>query len=210
MDCKFVSGSGKVLHYLQYTPEKEGQLPLIFYIHGAGSRGDNLEVLKGNPALGRILEHVGQDAVIVAPQCYANTWFELYESLLEFIEFHIHQPNIDTTRVYITGASMGGYTTWQLCMSRPAWFAAAVPICGGGMYWNAAQLKDMPIWAFHGVQDAVVYAEESIKMVKAVNQCGGNAKLTIFPQDSHDSWTRAYSTDELWTWLFKQKRSVIS
>ena len=208
MEQEFISISGKHLKYLQYIPEKEEKLPLVLYIHGAGSRGKDLERLKENPALCRILEHAGKTAVVVAPLCHVNTWFELFESLLEFVEFQIHQPNVDAARVYVTGASMGGYTTWQLCMSRPSWFAAAVPVCGGGMYWNADQLKDLPIWAFHGVQDTVVYAEESIKMVKAINQYGGNAKLTVFSQDSHDSWTNAYNTKELWTWLFEQKRSV--
>ena len=207
MEQKFVSASGKTLQYLRFVPEKEGKLPLVLYIHGAGSRGEDLAVLRDNPALGGILAHGGKDAIVTAPQCHADTWIELYETLLEFIDFQIRQPNVDDARVYITGASMGGYTTWQLCMSRPHWFAAAVPICGGGMYWNAARLKDLPIWAFHGALDTTVYAEESIKMVRAVNQNGGSAKLTVFPQDSHDSWTSAYGAEELWTWLFQQKRS---
>lgn len=101
---------------------------------------------------------------------------------------------------------MGAYATWQMCISHPDWFAAAVPVCGGGMYWNAARFKDLPIWAFHGALDDVVFPEESIKMVSAINNSGGNAKLTIFPLDDHNSWDNAFSNDELWQWLFEQKR----
>ena len=30
------------------------------------------------------------------------------------------------------GLSMGGYGTWDAIQRRPEFFAAAVPICGGG------------------------------------------------------------------------------
>ena len=31
--------------------------------------------------------------------------------------------------------------------------------------------------------------------------------LTVFPDSSHDSWTRAYANPALWPWLFAQKRA---
>ena len=64
---------------------------------------------------------------------------------------------------------MGGYGTWQLAISMPEAFAAIVPICGGGMYWDAGRLKKVPVWAFHGDSDPTVFPEESVKMVNAVN-----------------------------------------
>ena len=100
---------------------------------------------------------------------------------------------------------MGAYATWQMCMSHPNWFAAVVPICGGGMYWNAQRLKNLPIWAFHGALDTVVLPTESQKIVESVNKHGGNAKLTIFENAQHNSWDDAFATDEMWEWLFKQK-----
>lgn len=87
----------------------------------------------------------------------------------------IEQDYVDKKRVYLIGASMGAYATWQMAMTRPDIFSAIVPICGGGMCWNAARLKEMGVWAFHGVLDNIVLPEESIKMVNAVNKNGGNA-----------------------------------
>jgi predicted peptidase len=101
---------------------------------------------------------------------------------------------------------MGGYTAWTAAMTKPELFAALIPVCGGGMYWNANKLKEIPIWAFHGALDKVVYVTESIHMVNAVNQCGGNAKLTIYPDIAHNSWEKAFATDELYNWLLDQKR----
>lgn len=200
--------SGEYLKYVKYEPENkpEGKLPLFIYVHGAGGRGDDLSVIKTVAPMGVIAAGREVNAVCVAPQCHADTWFELFDVLLEFIDNMRCGENIDQSRVYISGSSMGGYTTWQVIMSRPEWFAAAVPVCGGGMYWNAGRLKNLPIWAFHGALDMTVLPEESIKMVAAVNRSGGNARLTVFPKCDHDSWVPAFESEELWTWIFEQRR----
>ena len=209
VERKFISKKhiGEHLEYLEYTPKNNTKKkPLLIYIHGAGSRGDNLSQIAHVGPIKEIETGRSIDAVVVAPQCHSETWFDLFSVLEEFIEEYKNSEEIDNTRVYITGVSMGAYAVWQLCISHPDWFAAALPICGGGMYWNASRLKSLPIWAFHGALDDVVFPEESIKMVAAINRCGGNAKLTIFPKDYHNSWDSAYGIDELWDWLFKQKR----
>ena len=100
---------------------------------------------------------------------------------------------------------MGGYTTWQLAMSRPEWFAAIIPICGGGMYWNAARLIHMGVWAFHGDIDGAVFTEESKKMTDAVNANGGNARLTVYENTGHDAWTRTFENKDVWAWLLLHK-----
>jgi predicted peptidase len=96
---------------------------------------------------------------------------------------------------------MGGYATWQLAMSLPEYFAAIVPICGGGMYWNAGRLVNVPVWAFHGQKDPVVLPEESVKMVEAVKHNGGNARLTLYPENAHDAWSDTYRNPEVFEWL---------
>ena len=96
---------------------------------------------------------------------------------------------------------MGGYATWQLAMSLPEFFAAVVPICGGGMYWHAFSLARTPIWAHHGAKDPTVFVEESEKMVNAVNKSGGNARLTVYPDVEHASWVNVYENNEVFEWL---------
>lgn len=197
--------------YLNYYYSEPGncqigeKLPLVIYIHGAGCRGNDVSMMLTNTALKKAVEKVGDKCIIVAPQCHSEFWFELYGELCEFIDFIRNEPNVDSKRVYITGASMGGYTTWQLCLSHPDWFAAAAPICGGGMYWAANRLRNLPIWAFHGALDGTVLCEESIKMVRAINRAGGSAKLTVFPSAEHNAWVPALSMDELWDWMLSQK-----
>jgi predicted peptidase len=98
---------------------------------------------------------------------------------------------------------MGGYATWQLAMNNPQYFAAIVPICGGGMYWNAERLKHIPIWAHHGNKDERVDVSESIKMVDAICKKGGNAKLTIYEGVGHNCWDATYKNPEVFHWLLE-------
>ena len=68
----------------------------------------------------------------------------------------------------------------------------------------------MPIWAFHGAKDPTVFVEESQKMVDAVNKRGGNAKLTIYPENAHDAWSDTYSNPEVFKWLLEHEIKEIS
>ena len=200
------------MNYILALPDnfdENKKYPLIVMLHGAGSRGTDITPLYANPYFSETEVH-NLEAVTFAPQCYTNTWFDIFEELQSFIEFAIDHSYVDKERIYLMGASMGGYATWQMAMSRPELFAAIVPICGGGMYWNAERLKNMGVWAFHGEVDDVVFPEESRKMVDYVNMKGGKAKLTICEGVCHNSWLNAYRSAELFEWLFEHRRSAES
>lgn len=179
--------------------------PLLLFLHGAGTRGD-INKLKDGPLFARLQEFPDVPFVTVAPFSSGDTWFDSWERLKALVNELTALPFVDRDRVYLMGASMGGYATWQLGMSMPEVFAAMVPICGGGMYWNAARLRDIPIWAFHGAKDKTVLLEESQKMVNAVNAKGGSAKLTVYPDNAHDAWSDTYSNWEVFAWLLAQKK----
>ena len=71
---------------------------------------------------------------------------------------------------------------------------------------DAAKIKDLPTWVFHGADDRTVKADLSRQMVEAIKQAGGHPKYTEFPGVGHMSCDRAYATEELWTWLAGQKK----
>ena len=179
-------------------------------MHGAGERGDDIEVVKkhGPPKL----VDAGEDiqAIIVSPQCPTGEWWnnkvEALAALLDEIEASYR---VDPDRIYVTGLSMGGFGSWALATEQPDRFAAIVPICGGAVLLSAFQLTKLPIWAFHGEADSVVPVEESRRMVEALQRFGSTqAKLTIYPGVNHDSWTQTYENPEVWEWMLSQKRSA--
>ncbi len=175
--------------------------PVIILLHGAGSRGDDINILLDNPYFKITAKHTGFPFITVAPQCSENTWFDMFEQLKRLATEIAFAEFADSQRIYLMGPSMGGYGTWQLAMSLPELFAAIVPICGGGMYWNAARLANVPVWAFHGAKDPTVRLEESVKMVEGVNKLGGKAELTVYPENQHDAWSDTYSNYEVFKWL---------
>ena len=186
--------------------DKSQKYPLLIKLHGAGGRGDDITLLLRDSAFLKQREKFSSfPFMTIMPLCHENTWFDMWEELTDFIINAITFPNIDSERVYLMGASMGGYATWQMAMSNPELFAAIAPICGGGMYWNALRLVNVPIWAFHGANDNVVLPRESEIMVERVNNFGGNAKLTIYPENDHNAWDSTFSNPEVYEWLLTHK-----
>ncbi|MBL7186216.1 MAG: hypothetical protein ISS70_07800 [Phycisphaerae bacterium] len=45
--------------------------------------------------------------------------------------------------------------------------------------------------------DPVVPLKESKEMVDAFKACGGDARLTIYPDAGHNAWTQTYNNKEL-------------
>jgi predicted peptidase len=198
--------------YLLFLPEGYGKeqkrWPLMLFLHGAGERGDDLNKVKvhGPPKI--VQTRKDFPFIVVSPQCPEDDWWTMKtEVLINLLDDIVARYDVDTERIYLTGLSMGGYGSWALASEYPDRFAAVVPICGGGNRIMSIFLKDMPIWAFHGAKDSVVPVEESKDLVEAINARGGNAKLTIYPESNHDSWTETYNNQEVYDWLLEHRRA---
>lgn len=189
-----------------YEADKEKKWPLLIFLHGAGERGSDLEMLKkhGPPKL--IESGKKFEAIVASPQCLPE---EIWVShgIKALADHLVKEHRVDTSRIYITGLSMGGFGTWETIMDYPNCFAAAIPICGGaGVRWVMAErIKHVPVWIFHGDKDTAVTVDFSKKMNDALTKAGGNVKMTIYPGVGHDSWTATYNNEEVWQWLFSQK-----
>ena len=83
---------------------------------------------------------------------------DLVEPLRAAIEDFVANNNVDTTRIYIGGYSMGGKMTLKMSVAYPEMFAAAFPICPAWVPDSAAvkKLADMPVWLTSGVTDPLV------------------------------------------------------
>jgi predicted peptidase len=200
------------LNYLLFLPDGYGKKrdekwPLILYLHGIGERGVKLKALKkhGIPKIVDVM--VDFPFITASPQCPDDTfWWDHLEALRGLIDEILSSHPIDSDRIYLTGNSMGGYGAWRVAMEFPELFAAIAPICGGGDPTKVYVLKEVPVWAFHGARDDVVDPKESEKMVNALRACGGNAKLTLYPDVGHDSWTQTYESPDLFHWFLQNTR----
>ncbi|HIK94248.1 MAG TPA: phospholipase [Planctomycetes bacterium] len=187
---------------------KQESWPLVLFLHGAGERGDDLELVRkhGPPKL--ISEGKEFPFIVVSPQCPKDVWWEPIE-LTALLDEVISRHKVDENRICVTGLSMGGFGTWRLAAFTPDRFAAIAPICGGGEPYWARRFSHLPTWAFHGAKDTGVPLERSQEMVDALTEKGGQPRLTVYPEAGHDSWTETYSNPDFYEWMLAQKRKVI-
>lgn len=197
-----------------YEADQQKQWPVVVFLHGAGERGANLEKLKawGPPRM--LAEGHDLGAIVVSPQCPANSWWTsqvpALSKLLDEIEA---KYRVDRDRIYLTGLSMGGYGTFAWGGEEPERFAALLPICGGGDLIEGRRIgqSGVPIWIFHGTDDHVVPVEESNAMYERIRDARGgegaeNVQLTLFEGVDHLSWPYVYADEAVWKWMFEQRR----
>lgn len=226
---EFQGEGDKVLKYrllkpLGYNPNKI--YPLVIFLHGAGERGDDnsVQLKHGMAEFCKTARREKNPCYIIAPQCPKDeTWanidwsaggtIKMPESASDsmaltfaVVDSMIEDAAVDKNRIYITGLSMGGYGTWDAIARRPDFFAAALPVCGGGDPTTAEKIKHIPIFCFHGDEDKAVAVEKSRAMISAIKEAGGSPRYTEYKGVGHDSWTQTYADDATHDWLFSQRR----
>ncbi|MBO62853.1 MAG: hypothetical protein CMG33_04935 [Candidatus Marinimicrobia bacterium] len=213
--------------FVASVPRKNSELkaPLIIYLHGAGGKGDDLNMIKRQvmPLLKGIQKFTKEQCIVVAPQCLKEsrnggrgTW--KVEELNLFLEQLKKTLSVDVNRIYLTGNSFGGYGSWLWGGHNPEHFAAILPIVGGigpggpkdvtpDLDKWAAKLAQVPVYAFAGKKDRVVPAERSERMVAAIIKAGGNqAKIKVYPNEAHGAKRTVLSGPEFYQWMFSKKR----
>jgi dienelactone hydrolase len=229
--CVYTNNTGDTLLYRWAEPknfDSSKKYPLVVLLHGAGERGTNnrSQLVHGATELFNYAEKNNIDFYFIAGQVKPNNFWVQFPwdtnshrmdavpsqhmaLLLELVDKVKDNKNVDLSRIYITGISMGGYGTWDAVQRRPELWAAAVPICGGGDSLLAWKIREVPIWAFHGGSDSVVPAFRSRDMVSSLWNVNGNIRYTEYPGVGHGSWFPAYGSEETWQWLFKQRRKAV-
>ena len=195
--------------FVMRRPEKwDKKLPLVILLHGAGERGNGQDELSRVEVHGFskiFTEDKNYECVLVQPQCEENSfWVAEIPYILQFIDNLCECYEIDESRIYLTGISMGGFGTWYTAMAAPDRFAAIAPVCGGGMAWNADVLT-MPVWAFHGAEDKSVAVFHSDDMVARMRKHGLDVRYSRFDGVGHDVWKKTYD-EELLNWFLQHKK----
>jgi len=203
-----VEAQGQLQLFLPAGFRNDGhtRYPLVLFLHGSGEAGDDIEQVKvsGPPKLaaaGRAYPFI-----LASPQ--ARNRVERFDPLVldALLDELLERLPIDQDRIYLTGLSMGGMWSYGWASLRPERFAAIAPVSGDWEAADACRFKHIPVWAFHGAEDDVVPLAGDQAMVEAINACGGNARITVYPEVGHDAWTAAYNDPQLFEWLLQQRR----
>jgi predicted peptidase len=181
--------------------------PLLVFVHGLGEIGDgasNLSRVLANAVPKLIkdkrfppnfnVDGKNYSFVVISPQY--RDWPSPGD-LNAVINYALNNFRIDTSRIYVTGLSMGGGVTWEHAAANASRLAAIAPICGAS--WpddtRAQQIAaaNLPVWAFHNNDDGTVPVHYTNDYVSKINGHNPNppARKTIWPSGGHNAWTKA-------------------
>lgn len=203
--------------------------PLIVFIHGIGELGTGLSRLnccglpyhiKGGTFPAKFLVNgVYYSYIVISPQFRVRPSAAHIQSVVDYAKSHYR---VDPTRVYVTGLSMGGGSTWDWSVVYGQNAAAIGPICAGTkptttMAANVAS-KNLAIWSMNSSIDAVVpiqWGKDWINWIDARNPTmAPQTKITIWDYLSHNgTWGKAFNPTtrvdgyNIYEWFLLHKRS---
>lgn len=203
--------------------------PLILFLHGKSKSGTDLSRLalegipywldKGakldavNPVDGKLYKFI-----VVCPQ--ALEWGLKPEQLSSVLDQIIAKYRVDTTRIYITGYSAGGWAsvmaiTESLKLSKR--FAAAIPMSPSAIddknlyHFRNTAIAGVHCWYFGG-SDELFFLENAQRYADSTNKYQeGLARVTITPF-RHCCWKELYDPNfrqegmSIYEWLLQFKR----
>ncbi|MBU0494605.1 MAG: prolyl oligopeptidase family serine peptidase [Chloroflexi bacterium] len=212
-------GNPRTIHlaYLLFLPrtywtQPAKKWPLILFLHGSDGRGGSTLISLKSEGIPKLVEQQPNFPFIVVSPRYPEGggddvwWPHLADGLAALLTKITAEYAVDPDRVYLTGFSMGGYGTWSIAALYPDRFAAIAPVCGGASPDTARALCHVPVWAFHGELDSMVPLIEEQGAVDALQACGGDVQLTIYPGAGHYIWPQTYDNPALYTWFLEHAR----
>lgn len=244
---KFVaakSKSGVNYQYFKPVNKDDGKKhPLIIWFHGNGEGGyknyrNNVSQKLANRGAVAFAEDKTQKifggAYVVAPQA-DDTWYNNYtkgyiKSVKAMIDEFVSENNVDKNRIYVFGASAGGYMSFRMMIEYPDYFAAFSTSAAaldkaatsGGVATTTQDLmkiRNKPLWMVHAQNDPTISYENTSKRVYDVLSKYGailssypNVKIGETEYNGHWSWIYSLRNmpvndkgGHLFEWMAKQR-----
>ena len=244
---KFVaakSKSGVNYQYFKPVNKDDGKKhPLIIWFHGNGEGGykdyrNNVSQKLANRGAVAFAEDKTQKifggAYVVAPQA-DDTWYNNYskgyiKSVKAMIDEFVSKNNVDKNRIYVFGASAGGYMSFRMMIEYPNYFAAFSTSAAaldkaatsGGVATTTQDLmkiRNKPLWMVHAQNDPTISYENTSKRVYDVLSKYGailssypNVKIGETEYNGHWSWIYSLRNmpvnnkgEHLFEWMAKQR-----
>ncbi|MFA5012742.1 MAG: prolyl oligopeptidase family serine peptidase [Ignavibacteria bacterium] len=191
---------GTLQPYVVYLPEnydKNKKYPLMVYLHGSASDENNIR---------GVLGIIPKDFIAAGPlgrgKSNAYSRDNAQDDIAEVINAVTEDYNADTTRILLTGFSMGGYGVYRTFYETPNKYKALAVFSGGpniGSRYAPAELapdftdeknlgsfKNVPIFIFHGEKDLNVTLQATLDFVNKMKMTGAKIELLTEPDKGHE------------------------
>lgn len=176
--------------------------PVVVFLHGASLCGNDLNKVKRYGTISAIEKGRNIDAFVVAPQNPGGAWKP--SKVMNVVDWVCENYNVDESRIYVLGMSLGGYGAIDVAATFPDRIAAAMSFCGGGTNKHIENLNEVPLWIVHGTGDRSVSVNESDKVVSKMKAHDPKAPRLHYdrvPGMNHSQPARFFYLDESYDWL---------
>ena len=174
----FTDSKGNVLHYNLYVPKgvKDEKLPLVVFMHDSSVCSETVTapLLQGMGALvwADPTEQAKRPGIVLAPQFpekaafddFTTTWHA--DATAELIRHLCENANVDESRVYGTGQSMGTMMLCDLNIRYPDLFTACYLVAGQWDPEKMAALTDTNLWILVSEKDEKAWPTMNAAMEK--------------------------------------------
>lgn len=176
--------------------------PVIIFLHGASLCGKDLNRVKRYGTINAIEKGRKIDAYVVAPQNPGGSWSPA--KVMDVVDWIGENYNIDESRIYVMGMSLGGYGAIDVAAAFPERIAAAMSFCGGGTNHSLSNLNEVPLWIVHGIADRAISIKESDRVVSTMKADDPEVPRLHYdriPGMDHSQPARFFYLDDCYDWL---------
>jgi predicted peptidase len=191
---------------LFFKQQASGKKPLILFLHGHGKAPEEINQAETPSILAKQTSAYDLPFHILQPRAIRGWHASDLDALLDYV---IQKYEVDESRIYVGGFSMGGAGTWTCAFESRHPIAAIFPMASGASRtekihekWDLNNVKDLPVWMFHGELDTMVpfaNAKETADRMKKINP---RFKFTSFPDLGHKKGNAVKARD-LYDWLLR-------
>lgn len=208
------SGQKRTYTYLVYKPpgfddpaHAETRWPLMVYLTGALTTGHDVTRQPDGDPPEEIEKGRDFPMVIVSPMTptFGERWNPAV--VIGLIDEVIALYRVDPDRVYLSGTSVGANGIWSTAITYPERIAALLSVSGWGSPRGVERMRDVPVWAFHGALDFVVWSPFHKRMARAHRAAGGQTRWTTIPWRCHNIWSCVYARQDIYDWLLAQRKT---
>ncbi|NLF29999.1 MAG: hypothetical protein GX591_03830 [Planctomycetes bacterium] len=202
-----------------YNPAATDPLPLFIYLHSSGNAGNDNTGPSGHPnasALRTVASNPETPGFVIVPQTM-NSWdwnSTATQALWELIQVELmgnQGLEIDLSRVYVTGWSLGAIGIFSWASDAPDRITAGCPFAGA-LYWNedsvtrATNRASVAMWAFSGANDGTVPAANTYADMQAQAYYGGDPLATTYAGVGHDAGAKVREVEPaIYWWMLAQR-----